>query len=119
MQAMNLWGFLRPFVYRKYIDFSAFDSLREMKDMINREVRRKGLNNNVKLGSGGIREVEFIAQVFQLLRGGRDSRLQQRELCNILPLLPEAVGMPQVASDELMQAYEFLRNTEHAIQAVC
>ena len=114
----ELMGILRPFVYRKYIDFSAFDSLREMKDMINREVRRKGLNNNVKLGSGGIREVEFIAQVFQLLRGGRDSRLQQRELCNILPLLPEAVGMPQVASDELMQAYEFLRNTEHAIQAV-
>lgn len=114
----ELMDILRPFVYRKYIDFSAFDSLREMKDMISREVRRKGLNNNVKLGSGGIREVEFIAQVFQLLRGGRDSRLQQRELCKILPLLPEAVGMPQQASDELMQAYEFLRNAEHAIQAV-
>jgi glutamate-ammonia-ligase adenylyltransferase len=114
----ELMGILRPFVYRKYIDFSAFDSLREMKDMISREVRRKGLNNNVKLGAGGIREVEFIAQVFQLLRGGRDTRLQQRELCNILPLLPEAVGMPQIAADELMQAYLFLRNTEHAIQAV-
>jgi glutamate-ammonia-ligase adenylyltransferase len=114
----ELMSILRPFVYRKYIDFSAFDSLREMKDMISREVRRKGLNNNVKLGSGGIREVEFIAQVFQLLRGGRDSRLQQRELCKILPMLPDAVGMPQVASDELMQAYEFLRNAEHAIQAV-
>lgn len=114
----ELMHILRPFVYRKYIDFSAFDSLREMKDMISREVRRKGLNNNVKLGSGGIREVEFIAQVFQLLRGGRDTRLQQRELCKILPLLPEAVGMPQQASDELMQAYEFLRNAEHAIQAV-
>lgn len=114
----ELMSILRPFVYRKYIDFSAFDSLREMKDMISREVRRKGLNNNVKLGSGGIREVEFIAQVFQLLRGGRDSRLQQRELCKILPMLPDAVGMPQVASDELMLAYEFLRNAEHAIQAV-
>jgi glutamate-ammonia-ligase adenylyltransferase len=114
----DLMNILRPFVYRKYIDFSAFDSLREMKEMISREVRRKGLNNNVKLGSGGIREVEFIAQVFQLLRGGRDSRLQQRELCNILPLLPDAVGMPQQAADELMQAYEFLRNAEHAIQAV-
>lgn len=114
----ELMNILRPFVYRKYIDFSAFDSLREMKDMISREVRRKGLNNNVKLGSGGIREVEFIAQVFQLLRGGRDSRLQQRELCKILPMLPDAVGMPQVASDELMQAYDFLRNAEHAIQAV-
>jgi len=114
----ELMQILRPFVYRKYIDFSAFDSLREMKDMISREVRRKGLNNNVKLGSGGIREVEFIAQVFQLLRGGRDTRLQQRELCSVLPLLPEAVGMPQQASDDLMSAYEFLRNAEHAIQAV-
>ncbi|PIE20585.1 MAG: bifunctional [glutamate--ammonia ligase]-adenylyl-L-tyrosine phosphorylase/[glutamate--ammonia-ligase] adenylyltransferase [Neptuniibacter caesariensis] len=114
----ELMQILHPFVYRKYIDFSAFDSLREMKEMISREVRRKGLDNNVKLGSGGIREVEFIAQVFQLLRGGRDTRLQQRELCNILPLLPDAVGMPQQASTELMQAYEFLRNAEHAIQAV-
>ena len=114
----SLMAILHPFVYRKYIDFSAFDSLREMKEMINREVRRKGLDNNVKLGSGGIREVEFIAQVFQLLRGGRDRRLQQRELCNILPLLPETVGMPQQAADELQSAYTFLRNAEHAIQAV-
>ncbi|MGH1460792.1 MAG: bifunctional [glutamate--ammonia ligase]-adenylyl-L-tyrosine phosphorylase/[glutamate--ammonia-ligase] adenylyltransferase [Neptuniibacter sp.] len=113
-----LMDILRPFVYRKYIDFSAFDSLREMKDMISREVRRKGLDSNVKLGSGGIREVEFIAQVFQLLRGGRDTRLQQRELCNILPILPEAVGLPEQAATELMHAYEFLRNAEHAIQAV-
>ena len=109
---------LRPFVYRKYIDFSAFESLREMKEMINREVRRKGLEFNVKLGSGGIREVEFIAQAFQLIRGGRDSRLQQRELRNILPLLPELVGMPEQAVSELMAAYTFLRNAEHAIQAV-
>ncbi len=109
---------LRPFVYRKYIDFSAFESLRDMKEMINREVRRKGREQNVKLGSGGIREVEFIAQAFQLIRGGRDSRLQQRELCNILPLLPDSVGMPQAAVDDLVEAYTFLRNAEHAIQAV-
>ena len=114
----ELMNILRPFVYRKYIDFRAFDSLREMKEMISREIRRKGLDNNVKLGSGGIREVEFIAQVFQLLRGGRDTRLQQRELCNILPLLPEAVGMPDQAAEELMNAYIFLRNAEHAIQAI-
>ncbi|WP_417581184.1 bifunctional [glutamate--ammonia ligase]-adenylyl-L-tyrosine phosphorylase/[glutamate--ammonia-ligase] adenylyltransferase [Nitrincola sp.] len=109
---------LRPFVYRKYIDFSAFESLREMKLMINREVRRKGLEQNVKLGSGGIREVEFIAQAFQLIRGGRDLALQQRELLNILPLLPEYVGMPESAVQELVEAYVFLRNTEHAIQAI-
>lgn len=114
----ELLGMLRPFVYRKYIDFGAFDSLRSMKEMINREVRRKGLHGNVKLGAGGIREVEFIAQAFQLIRGGRDPRLQQRELLNILPLLPETVGMPQAAVVELVDAYTFLRNAEHAIQAV-
>ncbi|MEH6625774.1 MAG: bifunctional [glutamate--ammonia ligase]-adenylyl-L-tyrosine phosphorylase/[glutamate--ammonia-ligase] adenylyltransferase [Motiliproteus sp.] len=108
---------LRPFVYRKYLDFSAFESLRDMKAMINREVRRKNLQGNVKLGSGGIREVEFIAQAFQLIRGGRDSRLQQRELRHILALLPETVGMPQQAADELLEAYRFLRNAEHGIQA--
>lgn len=114
----ELQGMLRPFVYRKYIDFSAFESLRSMKEMINREVRRKGLHGNVKLGSGGIREVEFIAQAFQLIRGGRDPRLQQRELMNILPLLPDTVGMPEQAVTDLTDAYTFLRNAEHAIQAV-
>ncbi|MFW1677419.1 bifunctional [glutamate--ammonia ligase]-adenylyl-L-tyrosine phosphorylase/[glutamate--ammonia-ligase] adenylyltransferase [Pontibacter sp. JAM-7] len=116
-EGQNLMQILRPFVYRKYIDFSVFDSLREMKEMISREVRRKGLDHNVKLGAGGIREVEFIVQVFQLLRGGRDQRLQSRELCLVLPNLPEWVGMPAQAAEELMSAYIFLRNTEHAIQA--
>ncbi|WP_432471623.1 bifunctional [glutamate--ammonia ligase]-adenylyl-L-tyrosine phosphorylase/[glutamate--ammonia-ligase] adenylyltransferase [Amphritea sp. HPY] len=114
----ELQSMLRPFVYRKYIDFSAFDSLRSMKEMINREVRRKGLHGNVKLGAGGIREVEFIAQAFQLIRGGRDPRLQQRELMNILPLLPDTVGLPEQAVTDLTGAYTFLRNAEHAIQAV-
>ena len=114
----ELLATLRPFVYRKYIDFSAFESLRDMKQMINSEVRRKGLQQNVKLGAGGIREVEFIAQAFQLIRGGRDSRLQQRELRNILPLLPDTVGMPPQAVDELHSAYRFLRNAEHGIQAI-
>ncbi|MFC6670343.1 bifunctional [glutamate--ammonia ligase]-adenylyl-L-tyrosine phosphorylase/[glutamate--ammonia-ligase] adenylyltransferase [Marinobacterium aestuariivivens] len=114
---VRLLELLRPFVYRKYIDFSAFESLRDMKEMINREVRRKGLEQNVKLGSGGIREVEFIAQAFQLIRGGRDRRLQQRELLNILPLLTE-FGMPRAAIDELLEAYEYLRNVEHALQAL-
>ena len=109
---------LKPFVYRKYIDYSAFESLREMKQMINSEVRRKGLTNNVKLGAGGIREIEFVAQAFQLIRGGRDSRLQQRALLKILPLLQDTVGMPQKVIDELTQGYLFLRDTEHAIQAI-
>lgn len=109
---------LRPFIYRRYIDYSAFESLRDMKAMIARENRIKGRENNIKLGAGGIREVEFIAQAFQLIRGGRDKALQQRELLNILPLLPEAVGMPPQVVTELTHAYVLLRNVEHAIQAL-
>lgn len=114
----QLLDMLRPFVYRRYLDYSAFESLRGMKQMINREVRRKGLEDNVKLGQGGIREVEFIAQAFQLIRGGRDQRLQARELLRVLPQLPDSVGMPASAVAELLAAYEFLRNTEHGIQAL-
>ncbi|WP_256591967.1 bifunctional [glutamate--ammonia ligase]-adenylyl-L-tyrosine phosphorylase/[glutamate--ammonia-ligase] adenylyltransferase, partial [Pseudomonas sp. HMWF006] len=74
----QLLDMLRPFVYRRYLDFSAIEALRTMKQLIQQEVRRKGMADNIKLGSGGIREVEFIAQAFQLIHGGRDLSLQQR-----------------------------------------
>lgn len=109
---------LRPFVYRKYIDFSAFESLRSMKAMIGREVRRKGLENNIKLGSGGIREIEFVVQAFQLIRGGRDRELQQRELLVILKELEELELLPSPVVGELRDAYVFLRNLEHALQGM-
>ncbi|KAA1171617.1 bifunctional [glutamate--ammonia ligase]-adenylyl-L-tyrosine phosphorylase/[glutamate--ammonia-ligase] adenylyltransferase [Marinobacter salinexigens] len=109
---------LRPFVYRKYIDFSAFESLRSMKAMISREVRRKGLENNIKLGSGGIREIEFVVQAFQLIRGGRDRELQQRELLVILKELEELELLPSRVVIELREAYVFLRNLEHALQGM-
>ena len=109
---------LRPFVYRKYIDFSAFESLRSMKAMIGREVRRKGLENNIKLGSGGIREVEFVVQAFQLIRGGRDRELQQRELLVILDELEALELLPAQVVTELRDAYGFLRNLEHALQGM-
>ena len=114
----ELLQMLNPFIYRRYIDFSVFESLRDMKAMISRENRIKGREHNIKLGSGGIREVEFIAQAFQLIRGGRDRQLQQRELLKILPLLPDVVGIPQSMVDELTDAYVLLRNVEHAIQAL-
>lgn len=109
---------LRPFVYRKYIDFSAFESLRNMKSMISREVRRKGLENNIKLGSGGIREIEFVVQAFQLIRGGRDRELQQRELLAILVELENLELLPSEVVNELRDAYIFLRNIEHALQGI-
>jgi len=115
--AEALMQMLKPFVYRRYIDFSVFESLRSMKDMIVREVRRKGLQDNVKLGAGGIREVEFIAQVFQLVHGGRDKNLQQRELQKIYSVLKQRQLLPSEVVDELLESYVFLRNTEHALQA--
>ena len=113
----QLMEFLRPFVYRRYVDFSAIESLRSMKQLIVAEVRRRGLQGNVKLGGGGIREIEFIAQCFQLIRGGRDTGLQRRELLPVLRECAELGSLPEAATAELITAYLFLRDAEHGIQA--
>ncbi len=107
---------LRPFTYRRYIDFSAIESLRAMKQMIQREVARRRLQDNIKLGPGGIREIEFVAQCFQLIRGGRDRVLQEPNLQKVLHALVELGSLPGGVVEELIDAYRFLRNTEHAIQ---
>ena len=112
----ELMSMLRPFVYRRYLDYGAYESLREMKGMIAQEVKRKGMLNNVKLGAGGIREVEFIAQVFQLIRGGRDTDLQERRLLMVLDQLETKNLLPAYVVRELKQAYVFLRQVEHRIQ---
>ncbi|NRH27883.1 bifunctional [glutamate--ammonia ligase]-adenylyl-L-tyrosine phosphorylase/[glutamate--ammonia-ligase] adenylyltransferase [Pseudomonas sp. MS19] len=114
----QLLEMLRPFVYRRYLDFSAIEALRSMKQLIQQEVRRKGMAANIKLGSGGIREVEFIAQAFQLIHGGRDLSLQQRPLLKVLATLEGQGYLPAAVTDELRQGYEFLRYTEHAMQAI-
>ena len=114
----QLLEMLRPFVYRRYLDFSAIEALRSMKQLIQQEVRRKGMAANIKLGSGGIREVEFIAQAFQLIHGGRDLSLQQRPLLKVLATLEGQGYLPAAVTDELRQGYEFLRYTEHALQAI-
>ncbi|MFJ2693240.1 bifunctional [glutamate--ammonia ligase]-adenylyl-L-tyrosine phosphorylase/[glutamate--ammonia-ligase] adenylyltransferase [Pseudomonas sp. NPDC087336] len=114
----QLQEMLRPFVYRRYLDFSAIEALRTMKQLIQQEVRRKGMADNIKLGSGGIREVEFIAQAFQLIHGGRDLSLQQRPLLKVLGTLEGQGYLPPAVINELREGYEFLRYTEHAIQAI-
>lgn len=114
----QLLEMLRPFVYRRYLDFSAIEALRTMKQLIQQEVRRKGMADNIKLGSGGIREVEFIAQAFQLIHGGRDLSLQQRPLLKVLSTLEGQGYLPPAVVSELRDGYEFLRYTEHAIQAI-
>ncbi|MFZ3186679.1 MAG: bifunctional [glutamate--ammonia ligase]-adenylyl-L-tyrosine phosphorylase/[glutamate--ammonia-ligase] adenylyltransferase, partial [Pseudomonas sp.] len=109
---------LLPFVYRRYLDFSAIEALRAMKQLIQQEVRRKGMADNIKLGSGGIREVEFIAQAFQLIHGGRDLSLQHRPLLKVLNVLEGQGYLPPAVVGELREGYEFLRYTEHALQAL-
>ena len=113
----QLMAALRPFVYRRYLDFGAYESLREMKAMIMREVRRKDMADNIKLGAGGIREVEFIAQVFQLIRGGRDRGLQTPELRAVFEHLRARDYLPVATVDALLRAYEFLRRSENRLQA--
>ncbi|AIW15030.1 bifunctional [glutamate--ammonia ligase]-adenylyl-L-tyrosine phosphorylase/[glutamate--ammonia-ligase] adenylyltransferase [Vibrio tubiashii] len=109
---------LRPFVFRRYIDFSAIQSLRRMKSMISSEVRRRGLSNNIKLGAGGIREIEFIAQVFQLIRGGREPSLRQRGLLDTLDAIEELEQLSAEETDHLRIAYKFLRRLENLLQAM-
>jgi len=107
---------MRPFIYRRYLDYNIFESLREMKQMISNEVLSKGLLNNIKLGPGGIREIEFICQTFQLLRGGRISGLQERNILSVMKNLSDNDFITPDTSDKLRQAYIFLRDTEHRLQ---
>ncbi len=117
-QYQELRKMLRPFVFRRYIDFSAIQSLRRMKSMISSEVRRRGLTNNIKLGAGGIREIEFIAQVFQLIRGGREPSLRNRGLLETLNGIEDlALLTPQEVSN-LEAAYKYLRQLENLLQAM-
>lgn len=116
--ALELYSMLRPFVYRRYFDFGAIDSLRKMKSMIETEVRRRGLLNNIKLGKGGIREVEFVTQVFQLIRGGREPELQIRHLPDALIKLSEEQIIDEESKNQLLEGYLFLRRVENVLQEI-
>ncbi|MDX5411053.1 MAG: bifunctional [glutamate--ammonia ligase]-adenylyl-L-tyrosine phosphorylase/[glutamate--ammonia-ligase] adenylyltransferase [Thauera sp.] len=113
----ELEALLRPFVYRRYLDFGAFEQLREMKALIQRELERRGLRQDIKLGPGGIREVEFIAQAFQLVRGGREPALRERSLLKVLAALVGLDLLPAFAAERLAEAYRFLRRVENRLQA--
>lgn len=109
---------LRPFVYRRYIDFGALEALREMKAMVSQEVARRGLEADLKRGRGGIREVEFIAQCFQLIRGGREPALRTQSLFGALEAERELGLLGAQAVGELLESYRFLRVAEHRVQQV-
>ena len=115
--AARLMKLLQPFVYRRYLDFGAFESLRNLKEQIVREVERKGMQDNIKLGPGGIREIEFIVQAFQLIRGGRESSLRQRGVLQVLDALAVLGYLPAHVTLQLAEAYVFLRRAENRLQA--
>ncbi|WP_374681365.1 bifunctional [glutamate--ammonia ligase]-adenylyl-L-tyrosine phosphorylase/[glutamate--ammonia-ligase] adenylyltransferase [Accumulibacter sp.] len=113
-----LQNICRPFVFRKYLDFGAINAMRDLHAQIRREVARKEMAEHIKLGPGGIREIEFIAQVFQLIRGGRDPVLQTKPTLEVLALLAERRLLPADNEHELAAAYTFLRRLEHRLQYV-
>ena len=122
-QCRSIEELVRPFVFRKYVDFSAISALSSLHDMIRAEAERRealhrGQGVNVKLGRGGIREIEFIAQTFQIIRGGRDLQLRSRSTLKTLEYLSSRGVIPQQTSEKLKSGYVMLRNLEHAIQYV-
>ena len=111
-----LMALVRPFIYRRHLDYSVFASLRDLHGQIRREVERRERSGNIKLGRGGIREVEFIAQLFQLIRGGHEAALRRQPTLEVLALLARQGVLPETAVEELSQDYDFLRNLEHRLQ---
>ena len=107
---------VRPFVFRKYLDYATLAAMRGLHAEVRRDVARRELAEHVKLGPGGIREIEFIVQALQLIRGGRDPALRVKPTVKALAVLKEKSLLPEKAADELAGAYVFLRNLEHRLQ---
>ena len=115
-RAPELLEMVRPFVYRRHLDYGAIAALRDLHGQIRKEVERRDIVDNIKLGPGGIREIEFITQVFQLIRGGREPDLRKQPTLAVLPLLADRNLLPPAAVAELTDAYRFLRDLEHRLQ---
>ncbi|MBS0287590.1 MAG: bifunctional [glutamate--ammonia ligase]-adenylyl-L-tyrosine phosphorylase/[glutamate--ammonia-ligase] adenylyltransferase [Proteobacteria bacterium] len=114
--AQKLMSLLHPFVYRRYLDYGAFESLRQMHDLVAQEVKRKQLQKDIKMGPGGIRQIEFLAQAFQLIRGGQNPAFQHRQLLIVLSRLAKAGYVEKNVGHDLERAYIFLRKSEHRLQ---
>jgi glutamate-ammonia-ligase adenylyltransferase len=111
-----LAAIVRPFVFRKYLDYATLAAMRRLHAEVRREVARRELADHVKLGPGGIREIEFVAQALQLVRGGRDPALRARPTLEVLARLAERRLLPERAAADLAEAYVFLRRLEHRLQ---
>ncbi len=114
----ELQALIKPFVFRYYVDYSAFSALREMKSLIQNQVAQREDLDNIKLGAGGIRDIEFIVQAFQLIYGGRHPQLQIKSCLQSMQVLCELGYLELSTFEQLQAAYRFLRRLEHAIQAI-
>ncbi|HCN17630.1 MULTISPECIES: bifunctional [glutamate--ammonia ligase]-adenylyl-L-tyrosine phosphorylase/[glutamate--ammonia-ligase] adenylyltransferase [Psychrobacter] len=114
----ELQALIKPFVFRYYVDYSAFSALREMKSLIQNQVAQREDLDNIKLGAGGIRDIEFIVQAFQLIYGGRHPQLQIKSCLQSMQVLYELGYLELSTFEQLQSAYRFLRRLEHAIQAI-
>jgi glutamate-ammonia-ligase adenylyltransferase len=112
----ELMQLVSPFVFRKYLDFTAMESMFDLHRQIREQVQQKSMIGNIKLGRGGIREIEFIAQLLQLMRGGRRPELQQRPTCSVLRALAKGGFLSVETTERLIAHYEFLRKLEHRLQ---
>jgi [glutamine synthetase] adenylyltransferase / [glutamine synthetase]-adenylyl-L-tyrosine phosphorylase len=112
----ELAAIVRPFVFRKYLDYASLAAMRRLHAEVRRDVARRELAEHVKLGPGGIREIEFVVQALQLIRGGRDPALTVRPTLKVLSVLSQKNLLPEEAARELSDAYVFLRNLEHRLQ---
>ncbi|MFN2435454.1 MAG: bifunctional [glutamate--ammonia ligase]-adenylyl-L-tyrosine phosphorylase/[glutamate--ammonia-ligase] adenylyltransferase, partial [Desulfotignum sp.] len=107
---------LNGFIYRRYFDYGSFDSFRDMKQRITLQVKNARLKNNIKLGAGGIREIEFFGQLFQLIRGGVEPSLQAPGILQVLHLLAGHDCIDAATRDDLIGSYRFLRTVENRLQ---
>jgi len=114
----ELLSLLSPFVYRRYIDFGAIEALQDMHALVRKDAADRGREEDIKRGPGGIREIEFIVQAHQLLRGGREPRLQTTSLFGALAALEELALLDCATASELRAHYGYLRRLENAIQAL-
>ena len=114
--ANDIAALVRPFVFRKYLDYNAYHAMRELHRQIKQEVQKRGMEHNIKLGAGGIREIEFIAQIFQMIRGGQNPGLQLKGTQETLAKLGETGILPEDTVARLLAAYRFLRDVEHRLQ---
>ncbi len=111
-----LAAIVQPFVFRKYLDYATLAAMRGLHAEVRRDVERRERADDVKLGPGGIREIEFIAQGLQLIRGGREPELRARPTLQVLDVLSRKKLVPETAARDLAAAYVFLRRVEHCLQ---